>query len=281
MFPHAGGDYVYLREAFHPAAGLRRRLALVLRDLVRAPWRRSPRASRSRSAPMLGPAGRRRGPARRSRTVVVASALNYASVRWSVARQQPLTRAVKLGALACFVLAAPFTGAATSANLRPLLDGIGDAAARPRAFALALSPVLFSYLGWNASVYVASEIRDPRRNVPRSLFVGLGLCAALYLLMNAVYLYALPVAGAAHAANAGEASARVLFGDARRASRRRLRAALDPRHAERHDHRRPRASPTRWRSTTSSCRGPSASTPTLPDAGAARSAYRRSWRRRC
>ena len=49
------------------------------------------------------------------------------------------------------------------------------------AFGLALSPVLFTYLGWNAAVYVASEIRDPARNVPRSLFVGLAICTAIYL----------------------------------------------------------------------------------------------------
>jgi APA family basic amino acid/polyamine antiporter len=62
-------------------------------------------------------------------------------------------------------------------------------------------------------VYVASEIREPQRNVPRSLFLGLALCIAVYLLVNVVYLYALPVAELRASANAGEAAARVLFGD--------------------------------------------------------------------
>ncbi|MBY0400577.1 APC family permease, partial [Myxococcota bacterium] len=82
------------------------------------------------------------------------------------------------------------------------------------AFGQALSPVLFSYLGWNASVYVASEIRDPRRNVPRSLFLGLGLCTALYLAVNAVYLYALSPAAIVAAPDTGKAAARALFGPA-------------------------------------------------------------------
>ena len=73
--------------------------------------------------------------------------------------------------------------------------------------------MLFSYLGWNASVYVASEIRDPQRNLPRSLFAGLGLCTAIYLLVNVVYLYALTPAEMIAAEDAGEAAARSLFGD--------------------------------------------------------------------
>ena len=80
------------------------------------------------------------------------------------------------------------------------------------AFGLALSPVLFSYLGWNSSVYVASEIRDPGRNLPRSLFLGLAICTVVYLLVNAVYLYALPVQALGGESNAGEAAARALFG---------------------------------------------------------------------
>ena len=52
-----------------------------------------------------------------------------------------------------------------------------------------MSPILFSYLGWNASVYVASEIRRPERNVPLSLFMGLGICAGIYLIVNSVYLF--------------------------------------------------------------------------------------------
>jgi len=102
-------------------------------------------------------------------------------------------RRFKIVALLAFGVVAPFTGAGDLANLRPLARGALDAAP-PLAFVLALSPVLFSYLGWNASVFVASEIRDQGRNVPRSLFVGLAICTGVYLVMNAVYLYALPIA---------------------------------------------------------------------------------------
>jgi APA family basic amino acid/polyamine antiporter len=127
------------------------------------------------------------------------------------ARANNVTGWIKVGVLAFFVIAAPLSGRGEVANLRPFVDGIFSSAP-PLAFALALSPVLFSYLGWNASVFVASEIRDPGRNVPRSLFVGLGLCIALYLALNLAYLYAAPVAKIAGAPNAGELAAEAIVG---------------------------------------------------------------------
>jgi len=81
-------------------------------------------------------------------------------------------------------------------------------------FGLALSPVLFSYLGWNASVYVASEIHDPGRTIPRSLFAGLGLCTVIYLVVNLAYLDAVPVAAQQANNSVGETAARVFFGGA-------------------------------------------------------------------
>ena len=59
---------------------------------------------------------------------------------------------------------------------------------------LALIPVMFTYAGWNAASYVAEEIRDPGRNAPRAFALGTGAVIALYLLLNALYLFVLPVA---------------------------------------------------------------------------------------
>jgi APA family basic amino acid/polyamine antiporter len=57
---------------------------------------------------------------------------------------------------------------------------------------LALIPVMFSYSGWNAAAYVAEEVRDPGRNVPRALALGTAVVIAIYVLMNALYLYVIP-----------------------------------------------------------------------------------------
>jgi APA family basic amino acid/polyamine antiporter len=207
-FPHAGGDYVYLREAFHPLAGF---LAgwLSFFGIFAGTVATLASGFAEALAPLLGLAG----PAVTAVAVAMILAcswLNAIGVRHG-ARANNVTGWIKVGVLAFFVIAAPLTGRGDAANLRPLTDGIFDAAP-PLAFALALSPVLFSYLGWNATVFVASEIHDPGRNVPRSLFIGLGLCIALYLALNLVYLYAAPPAALAGTPNAGELAAAVIVG---------------------------------------------------------------------
>ena len=57
----------------------------------------------------------------------------------------------------------------------------------------ALIPVMFTYSGWNAASYVAEEIRDPGRNVPKALAIGTVAVIAIYVLLNGLYLYVLPV----------------------------------------------------------------------------------------
>jgi basic amino acid/polyamine antiporter, APA family len=59
---------------------------------------------------------------------------------------------------------------------------------------VALIPIMFSYSGWNAAAYVAEEIKNPGRNVPIALALGTGAVVLLYLALNALYLYALPPA---------------------------------------------------------------------------------------
>src|SRR2546421_49551 len=61
------------------------------------------------------------------------------------------------------------------------------------AFAVALVFVMYSYSGWNAAVYVTSEIKQPEKNVPRSLLVGTGVVIVVYVLLNAIFLATTPV----------------------------------------------------------------------------------------
>ena len=81
------------------------------------------------------------------------------------------------------------------------------------AWALALIPVMFSYSGWNAASYVAEEMRDPGRNVPLAMGIGTVAVVLIYLLMNVLYVYALPVASlAAVDVRVVDAAADQLFG---------------------------------------------------------------------
>ncbi len=211
MFPHAGGDYVYLRRAFHPAAGflvgwltffaiyagtiaaLAAAFALGMRGLFG--W------SDSWDLPVA------------LAVTVALSVLHHGSVRWG-ARANNLTSIIKVLALLAFAVLGPWLGDGDWSRLWSQVTPAegGRTAFSLAAFGLAMSPVLFTFLGWNASIYVGSEIRSPARNIPRSLFLGLGLCSAVYLVVNAVYLYALPLDELSGVEDAGKAAASVLFG---------------------------------------------------------------------
>jgi amino acid transporter len=207
MFPHAGGDYVYLREAFHPGAGFLMGWLSFLAIFTGTVATLAAGFADALTAFVPLDAGARLAVA--VAITVAVTVLNYVGVRAS-ARFNNLTTGLKVAALVAFVLLAPTIGMGSMANfgLRP-----ADAPSFPLlGFGLALSPVLFSYLGWNSTVYVASEIHDPQRNIPRSLFLGLALCIVVYLGVNLAYLYALPVESMRGIANVGETAARALFG---------------------------------------------------------------------
>lgn len=57
----------------------------------------------------------------------------------------------------------------------------------------ATSGALAAYDGWNNLGFVAGEIKEPKKNIPRGLFIGLGICIFLYVLTSQAYLYALPI----------------------------------------------------------------------------------------
>jgi len=61
------------------------------------------------------------------------------------------------------------------------------------AFAVSLIYVNYAYTGWNAATYITNEIDNPQKNIPRVMIAGTLLVMALYLLLNAVFLYAAPM----------------------------------------------------------------------------------------
>jgi APA family basic amino acid/polyamine antiporter len=79
-------------------------------------------------------------------------------------------------------------------------------------FAVALMWVSFSYSGWNAAVYIAGEIREPERNLPRALLFGTALVAMLYLAINTVFVYAAPLSQLAGKPDIGRIAAGALGG---------------------------------------------------------------------
>lgn len=57
---------------------------------------------------------------------------------------------------------------------------------------LSLMWIMFAYSGWNAATYVGSEIKDPKRNLTKSLLLGTGIVMVLYVLLNILFIYAIP-----------------------------------------------------------------------------------------
>ncbi len=84
------------------------------------------------------------------------------------------------------------------------------------ALGVAMVGSLFSSDAWNNVTFIAGEIKDPQRNIPRSLFLGTAIVTTLYVLANVAYLALLPVYDMQHAVadRVGTAAAAVIFGDA-------------------------------------------------------------------
>ena len=95
---------------------------------------------------------------------------------------------LKVSALLIFIALGMTVGAGSAANLVQ-----GAAPVGAGAWLLALIPVMFTYSGWNAAAYVAEEIHEPGRNVPRALALGTLSVVAIYFLLNLLFLYVLPV----------------------------------------------------------------------------------------
>ena len=79
-------------------------------------------------------------------------------------------------------------------------------------FAVSLVFVMYSYSGWNASVYIASEVKNPQKNVPRSLFLGTLIVIVLYVLLNFIFLYTTPIQELAGKLDIGYIAATRIFG---------------------------------------------------------------------
>jgi len=95
---------------------------------------------------------------------------------------------LKVTALLVFIAVGFSLGAGSAENLRQTAGAVA-----PTAWVLALIPVMFTYSGWNAAAYMAEEIRDPGRNLPLALILGTVAVIIIYLLINVLYLYVMPV----------------------------------------------------------------------------------------
>lgn len=205
-FPRAGGQYVYLRDAYHPLVGFLYGWALLLMietgaiAAVAITFARY--ALRLVGRPEVAPV-----PIAIA-SIMLLSAINYLGVKPG-SRVLNVLVVLKVAALAVLIGAGLF--AAPSAGwwsaTRPAGDGTGLV-----AFGAALVPILFAYGGWQNANYVAEEIDNPRRNLPLSLLAGTITVVLIYVAVNAVYLRALGLDGLATTTTPASRAAAAMFG---------------------------------------------------------------------
>jgi amino acid transporter len=223
-YPRSGGDYVYLGRAFGPWLGFLfgwAQLAVILTGSIGM-----------MAYVFADYAGRLWGLSITNRAACAAAAvaaltlLNLLGVVFGKATQNLLTVAKVVGLGGILVAGfgwpappAPLVSAATAVGMSvgattpaggamaAVTAAIPPAAAGSLAFALVL--VFVTYGGWNDAAYVAAEVRDGARNIPRALLLGTGAVTVLYVLVNAAYLWAL---GFDAARSSGAIAADVLKG---------------------------------------------------------------------
>ncbi len=236
MFPEAGGQYVYLREAFGDWAAFiygwlmfvagntggiatiavafatylgkvvsPLRANLVLLDLPGVSWK---------SGRLVETVWHlTRGDAVAVLSIIVLTAINVAGVRPTVILQN-VTTWMKYAAMAAFIGFGFLLGKGSwshfsAGGLREAFSG--GLPAFMSAMGVGFISVFWAYEGWVYVAWMAGEIRHPERNVPRSLFLGVLGVTVIYCAMNVTYLYAMPTPLIAKQEAIGQAAAQVLF----------------------------------------------------------------------
>ena len=189
MHPRAGGPYIYLREAYGtlPAflwgwtefwvirtgsiGALACATVIYLNELVRLDH-----TTQACLAIAI---------------VVGLSGINYFSTRWG-ATVQNVTVVIKVAFLAAIICLPILMGKADSANLTPVWPS-ADSPSLWKGLGAAMIAVLWPYDGWINIAPVAEEIRDPQRNVPRGLAIGMLIVILVYIGANISYHLTLPM----------------------------------------------------------------------------------------
>ncbi len=227
MMPQAGGDYAYLRRAFGPALSFAGGWVLFaaifcgsIAAMAAGLW--SFQLSTltgidlggtvlfgSVTAAQVGAVA----------LILALTAVNAAGARVSGRLQSLLTCAsvAIVMALAVYALARGGASGAPAAAAAPTAGGV----------AVAYMGVYFAYAGWNNVTYVAGEVRDPARILPRALLGGVAVITALYVLMLLGFVGVLGLDGVAATGDAGTATAERLGGPAARLTLAAIVAAIN------------------------------------------------------
>jgi APA family basic amino acid/polyamine antiporter len=223
-FPSSGGEYIYLTRAFGPTwgflsgwisffAGFSAPIAAAALAFSNYLAYLNP-AFKEDAVPValqLGPVALRLGPGQLLACLLIAvlTVLNLFGIGF-ISRIQNVLTGTKIGVLLLFIVAAFVGGTGDWSHLSQSVPIQGENLLP--AFAVSLYWVYASYSGWNAATYVAEEIAQPARTLPLALTLGTALVAGLYLVLNLVFMYALPLDKMAGEPAVGSVASVYLFG---------------------------------------------------------------------
>ncbi len=221
-FPLAGGEYVFLKESFgKPVGFLSGWISLIVgfsAPIAAASIALATYAFKALSIPPREPvvftvfginvASLSPLSLTAITLIVLFSLIHYHSLHIGSRVQNALT-IFKVGIVLTFILAGIFIGNGTTANFQ----ATSATPLSAEKFAVALIFVSFAYSGWNAAAYMGGEIIRPGRNIPFSLIIGTFIVICFYLLLNIVFIYALPPTEMNGVLEIGTKAAVFLFGE--------------------------------------------------------------------
>lgn len=223
MFPDAGGQYVYMREAYGEfvaflygwmifTVSIGGTIAALAVGFALYAGSMFPALEAGRAVATVGHFTLTRGHLVAVGAIGLQTLINIFGVRWG-AMLQNLATWTKFAAIAAFVLLGLALGRGSWSHYSAAMPAAPGGPGMLAGIGVALIAVFWAYDGWVYITWVAGEVRDPQRNLPRSLVLGLLIVGAIYLAINAVYLYALPMSGiAAETAVAQGAAVRMFSG---------------------------------------------------------------------
>jgi APA family basic amino acid/polyamine antiporter len=204
--PEAGGGYAYLRDGLSPLVGFLYGWTELL--VINSGGIAAVAVTFARYATDLAGAPDGSIVPVAIGAIALLSAINLLGIKPGAVVQNVLT-VLKLAALGALILLGLFWPASSAAPAAPA------ASAAPFvliAIGTALIPVLFAYGGWQSTNFVAAEMKNPRRDLPRALVVGVGIVVTVYVLANLVYVKTLGVGGLAASRAPAADVMRHLFG---------------------------------------------------------------------
>jgi len=190
--PRAGGSYVYLRDAFGPLPAFLYGWSLLLVIATGATAAVAVTFA-SYFVSLLGLSPSLTVPIAAG-SIALLAAVNYVGVKPGAMTTNIFT-VLKLTALGTLIVVGLTLGSAAAPAATSVI--LPTPAAPAIALATALVPVLFAYGGWQQTNFIAEEIVEPEKNLPRALVLGVIAVVVVYVLANVAYLRTLGVAGLA------------------------------------------------------------------------------------